>query len=133
TAFMLDDAGARLVLTHEELADRLPDEVTLVRLDADAEAIAACPSEATASADVDDLCYVIYTSGSTGRPKGVAMTHRPLLNLLAWQMGRQIADGPTLQFSSLTFDISFQEMFSSWLCGQKVVLLSQEQRRDPEQ
>ncbi|MEW2380457.1 amino acid adenylation domain-containing protein, partial [Micromonospora sp. NPDC047812] len=84
-------------------------------------------------ASLDNLAYVIYTSGSTGRPKGVAMSHRPLANLIDWQLRRSQVVGPVLQFSSIFFDISFQEMFTAWLGGSYVVLVTDEQRRDPEQ
>ncbi|WP_157528323.1 non-ribosomal peptide synthetase, partial [Micromonospora rosaria] len=80
-----------------------------------------------------NLAYVIYTSGSTGQPKGVAMPHGPLVNLLDWQLERSPVTGPVLQFSSIFFDISFQEMFTAWLSGSSLVLVSDEQRRDPEQ
>jgi non-ribosomal peptide synthetase component F len=46
-------------------------------------------------------------------PKGVAMPHRPLVNLVAWQL-RHSALGVgerTLQFASLSFDVSCQELF----------------------
>ena len=72
----------------------------------------------------DNLAYVIYTSGSTGRPKGVAMPHRPLVNLLAWQegSGRAHAGAVTLQFASISFDVSFQEIFATWCAGGTLVL-----------
>ncbi|MER7418293.1 amino acid adenylation domain-containing protein [Micromonospora peucetia] len=135
TAFMLTDAGVSVVLSLTALAADLPlPDLDVVCVDAEQATIAGCAAtDPTRTAGPDDLLYVIYTSGSTGRPKGVVMTHRPLLNLLDWQLRRAEPAGPTLQFSALHFDISFQEMFSSWLCGGQVVLLDREQRRDPEQ
>ncbi|MFB7664837.1 amino acid adenylation domain-containing protein [Kitasatospora sp. NPDC056138] len=129
-AFMLDDTRARLVLAAPELADRLPPGVTALPLPVPHDRPHPDPRRGTTP---DNLIYVIYTSGSTGRPKGVAMTHRPLVNLLRWQLDRCEAAGPTLQFSAINFDISFQEMFSSWLAGGSVVLVTEEQRRDPGQ
>src|SRR5204862_6395999 len=81
-----------------------------------------------------DLGYVIYTSGSTGRPKGVAMGHRPLANLLAWQLENFSVPvaARTLQFASLSFDVAFQEIFSTWCCGGTLVLIDEAVRRDPE-
>lgn len=80
-----------------------------------------------------DLAYVVYTSGSTGTPKGVAMTRGALLNLLQWQLGRSGFDTPlrTLQFTSLSFDVSFQEIFSTLATGGTLVLVSDTDRRDP--
>lgn len=67
----------------------------------------------------DDLAYVLYTSGSTGRPKGVMMPHEALVNLMKWEIERY-GLGPhdrQLQFASLSFDVSFQELFSALLSG----------------
>src|SRR5262249_57867693 len=77
--------------------------------------------------------YVLYTSGSTGTPKGVAMTHGALANLVVWQTTRSTpAPARTLQFASLGFDVSFQEIFSTWCSGGALVLVTEEQRKDPE-
>src|SRR4029079_18935123 len=71
---------------------------------------------------------------STGRPKGVAMSHGALRNLIGWQLGAQSVPGPlrTLEFASLSFDVSFQELFSTWAAGGTLLLVSQEVRRDAE-
>ncbi|MBF7140965.1 MULTISPECIES: hybrid non-ribosomal peptide synthetase/type I polyketide synthase [Pseudomonas] len=62
--------------------------------------------------------YTLFTSGSTGTPKGVQVAHYTLCNLLHWQQGEGGlgAAAATLQFSMLSFDVSFQEVFST-LCG----------------
>ncbi len=131
-AYMLEDSACRVLLTQERLVPRLPPhgaEVVLLdgeRDDAgDAVALSHPPSP-------ENLAYVIYTSGSTGRPKGVAMTQRPLLNLVAWQLrewsGRPAAR--TLQFASISFDVSFQEMFSTWASGGTLVVIPEETRGD---
>jgi len=80
----------------------------------------------------ENLCYLIYTSGSTGRPKGVAMTHAAITAMLQWQQRTSSAKaGRTLQFTSLSFDVSFQEIFSTWWAGGTLVLVSEDVRRDP--
>src|SRR6202048_1069067 len=89
-AFMLGDAQARVLVTQEALLDRLAlanasSRAAVVRLDADAAAIAAQPTRAPLLAlDPHHPAYVIYTSGSTGMPKGVVMAHGPLANLISW-------------------------------------------------
>jgi amino acid adenylation domain-containing protein len=57
--------------------------------------------------------YTLFTSGSTGVPKGVRVPDRTLANLLQWQDAPPAA---TQQFSMLSFDVSFQEIFTT-LCG----------------
>ena len=100
-AFMLADAGARVLITQDGLVERLPAPAAtlvpaLVRLDADAAAIAAMPAVAPAVAlDPQHPAYVIYTSGSTGTPKGVVVAHGAIANLLLaarrCDSGRQIS------------------------------------------
>ncbi|HYK42874.1 MAG TPA: amino acid adenylation domain-containing protein, partial [Thermoanaerobaculia bacterium] len=135
-AFMLEDSNAPIVLTDRATAANLP-VVPARTLALDSapvlESMAAedrGPLEG--GADREDLAYVLYTSGSTGRPKGVAMPHRALLNLIEWQIHEaRNAAAKTLQFASLNFDVSFQEMFSTWCAGGILQLVSEELRRNP--
>ncbi|MEU6539777.1 amino acid adenylation domain-containing protein [Streptomyces sp. NPDC047000] len=79
-----------------------------------------------------DTAYVLFTSGSTGTPKGVAMPHRTLAALVAWQAGAAgaVADGVTLQYAPLSFDISFQEIFATLCTGGTLCLAADAERRD---
>ena len=81
---------------------------------------------------IDNLIYIIHTSGSTGKPKGVAQVHRPLSDLTVWQTERSQlrSHAKTLQYASLNFDISFQEMFSTWNSEGTIVLIPEELRKD---
>jgi amino acid adenylation domain-containing protein len=133
-AFMLEDAAARVVLSQKHLVQLLP-ELTLpvIRLDADQESIAGESALNPHSRTTPlNLAYITYTSGSTGKPKGVAMHHRPLVNLITFQMESSGATSQprTLQFASLSFDVSFQEIFSTWSVGATLVLIKEEARRD---
>ncbi|GAA3620795.1 hypothetical protein GCM10022223_42090 [Kineosporia mesophila] len=68
--------------------------------------------------------YVIFTSGSTGRPKGVLVGRRSLRDF-ANAFGTRFAFGPrerVLQFASLSFDVSVEEIFPSLTRGATVVL-----------
>ena len=81
----------------------------------------------------DNLAYVLYTSGSTGRPKGVAMPHGALLSLIRWHCDELTTarNARVLQFAPLSFDVSFQEIFSTWYSGGTVILISEQERGDP--
>ena len=61
------------------------------------------------------------------------MPHRPLCNLIRWQMARSRATAGTrtLQFTPISFDVSFQEIFSTLCTGGTLVLVTDDERRDP--
>ncbi|QNP64239.1 amino acid adenylation domain-containing protein [Streptomyces genisteinicus] len=136
-AAMVRDSGARIVLADKASADRLPatDGACVTLLD-DLLSVASSladdePAAPAPAVGPDALAYVIYTSGSTGVPKGVAMPHGPLANLVDWQC-RVSPSGPgdrTLQFSALSFDVSFQELFSTWASGGTLVVADDGTRR----
>jgi amino acid adenylation domain-containing protein len=135
-ALMLRDARASILVTGGEVADPGAGTVRTVRLDRDrAHVESECASTPDVKVDPANLAYVIYTSGSTGVPKGVAMPHGAFASLLAWQLRNWAAPGPrrTLQFTSLSFDVSFQEIFSTLGSGGALVLIDDETRRDPVQ
>lgn len=131
-AFMLQDSGAAAVLSQGPLASSLPQTAArTVCVDAEWESIEResggnLPSQAGPEAG----CYIIYTSGSTGTPKGVVMPHRALVNLVEWHRAAGSSSGCVLQFASLTFDVSFQEMFSTFALGGTLVLLPEPARVD---
>ncbi|MFE7811673.1 amino acid adenylation domain-containing protein [Streptomyces sp. NPDC057433] len=76
--------------------------------------------------------YTLFTSGSTGVPKGVRVYDRTLCNLLQWQQGPGGLGGPavTQQFSMLSFDVSFQEIFSTLCTGGCLHLVRSGWRQD---
>ncbi|WP_285601918.1 AMP-binding protein, partial [Kineosporia sp. NBRC 101731] len=72
-----------------------------------------------------DTAYVIFTSGTTGRPKGVAVSHRAIVNLIAWRQGvfpLGVGDR-LLQKSSAGFDVSVPEFFWPLTVGATVRLI----------
>jgi non-ribosomal peptide synthetase component F/acyl carrier protein len=81
------------------------------------------------AAGPEDLLYLISTSGSTGTPKSVMMKHRSLVNLVHFQQHHTAIDFESvMQFASIAFDVSFQEIFSTLLSGGTIHLLSDEVR-----
>ncbi|RKH72154.1 non-ribosomal peptide synthetase [Corallococcus interemptor] len=135
-AAMLQASGATVLLTTRELRGVLETGATQVlELDARADALAReSGARPELQGNAQALTYVIFTSGSTGTPKGIAMHREALVNLLHWQLGDSVAPGArTLQFSALSFDVSFQELFATWAAGGELVLLTEELRRDPSQ
>ena len=113
-AFMLDDAGAPVLLTHSALLDRLPKHhARIVCLDADWPAIAAQPTSAPALAlDSQNTVYVTYTSGSTGTPKGVVIAHHNVVRLVKSANYVELTpDDVFLQLAPLSFDASTFEIW----------------------
>ncbi|HET7012556.1 MAG TPA: amino acid adenylation domain-containing protein [Streptosporangiaceae bacterium] len=132
-AFMIADANAKVVVTDEPSTASLPTTLAAV-INLDTESIDRTEDRpAHSGATPANVAYVIYTSGSTGQPKGVVVEHRQALSFLTsvidlYQIGPQDA---VLQFSSLSFDASVQEMFMPLLAGGRVVLAPPDSLHSP--
>ncbi|MFB2983428.1 amino acid adenylation domain-containing protein [Microseira sp. BLCC-F43] len=129
-AFMLEDARIGILLTQQHLIEKLPQSrVKIACLDTDWEEISQHSQENPhTNVTAENLAYVIYTSGSTGTPKGVEITHQDLTNhSIAVAKAYQLQSSDRiLQFGSISFDVSAEEIFPSWLSGATVVIRPEE-------
>ena len=122
-AFMLEDAGAEVVLTQEGVLDRLPQtEARIVCLDRDRAHWAEQNAQPLRlPTHPDQLAYVIYTSGSTGRPKGVSVPHRAIVRLV--RQTDYVSFSPNevfLQMAPIAFDASTFEIWGPLLNGARI-------------
>ena len=139
-AYMLSHSQARVLVTTQVLQHTVPELAEAAKACEVVDLDGAWPLIARERAenperqvDANNLAYVIYTSGSTGEPKGAAMAHSALCNLIHWHLNNRLADRGTrmLQFSPISFDVSFHEIFSTWCSGGTLVLVSEHVRRSP--
>ncbi len=90
-----DVAGPKLVLTHQELSDRLPSDRTVVIEQADApDRVLADvrlgndePLPRPVPADPNRDVAIVLTSGTTGRPKGAVFKQRHLAAVTRYDLG----------------------------------------------
>jgi amino acid adenylation domain-containing protein len=123
-AYILRDSGARVVLTAKRLAGALHADGAVIVLADGGEAERQSVARPFRRADSSGLAYIIYTSGSTGAPKGVAITHQSAASYCghaAAGYGISTADR-VLQFSSLSFDASVEEIHCCLAGGATLVL-----------
>jgi amino acid adenylation domain-containing protein len=134
SAFMLDDAGARVLLTDTRPPASLTDTVeTVISLDGTRRPQNPPRPAPSRPASPADLAYIIYTSGSTGRPKGVLVEHRNVMNLMATLFPRfGVTDTDTvLSVASYTFDMAVGDIFCTLGTGARLVLATAEQATNP--
>ncbi|MFJ6944793.1 amino acid adenylation domain-containing protein [Streptomyces wuyuanensis] len=137
-AHMLADSGSTTVVAVARTAAALPERAgtAVLLLDSPDGAVDDGSTAVRGSgrpARPDDPAYLIYTSGSTGLPKGVVVTHRAIVNRLAWMQGAYglRADDRVLQKTPSSFDVSVWEFFWPLLEGAAVVLARPDGHRDP--
>ncbi len=126
---MLDDSGARVLVTLSEMAVGVTaSDLRIICLDDDADRLADHPVEAPESgATPDNLAYIVYTSGSTGKPKGVMVGHRHVVQLVVETDYVQFGPGDRIaQASNASFDALAFEMWGAFLNGATLVGIGRE-------
>jgi len=122
--FIMGDTAMPIIVTVNALSNRIYTGRTAVCIDL----IKDSTSRPTACVGNTNLAYIFYTSGSTGKPKGVMVEHRNVVNhcLASIQTYGIGAKDRVLQFFSMNFDGSVEELFPAWTAGCTVVLRSDE-------
>ncbi len=122
---VLEDSGARVLVTNRALEETFKHPATIVHLEGDASLIAKESGGNPTSAVVgSDRAYIVHTSGSTGRPKGVAVTHMAATThflKMRETFGLKTNDR-VLLFAASGFDVSFEQVFTTLFARATVVV-----------
>jgi aspartate racemase len=126
-AFMLKDAQVPVLLTQERMVAGLAEhDAKVICLDSGWEIIARESGENPGSSTLpENLTYVIYTSGSTGQPKGVLVSHGSIADHCRNVQRYYELDSHdvVLQFASLSFDVSLEEILPTLIVGARLVVM----------
>jgi amino acid adenylation domain-containing protein len=132
--YIVEDARLATILTQKRVMQALPlNTDKMVCLDS----LSICTSiakqitqdipAAARKLSPSNLAYVIYTSGSTGNPKGTMIEHGSVVNLatsIAARYELRHEDG-FLQFATVNFDMSVEDIFSALISGCRLILRSE--------
>ena len=125
-SYILKDSRIAVLLTQQALVERFaPLGVQCIALDDAAHPFHDQPSEnPNVPIDPEQLVYLIYTSGTTGKPKAVMVKHGSLLNHAVTMRDEYDLqpDDRMLQYISISFDASAEEIYPTLISGAALVL-----------
>jgi len=126
-AFMLEDARAMALVTHQGLIQLLPAvHIPVISLDADPHVneSTATPAHETTG---EHVAYLMYTSGSTGQPKAVAVPHRGITRLVLNTDYVTITPSDVMaHVSNASFDAATFEIWGALLNGARLAIIPRE-------
>ncbi|HEV7919902.1 MAG TPA: amino acid adenylation domain-containing protein [Thermoanaerobaculia bacterium] len=119
--FMLEDSGAKVLVTTTAMRERLPlSGQETILADLPEELLGDyLKSDPVVDVQPTNLAYVVYTSGSTGTPKGVLVEHRGFVNLITADIAELELDVQerVLHCMSLSFDAGIEHLFNALCSG----------------
>ncbi len=127
--FILEDSAAKLLISHSNVKDHLPEGrfETILLDEAETDIKQQSVENPEPISGPDNRAYVIYTSGTTGKPKGVLVPHSNVIRLFTatdpW-FGFNDQDVWTL-FHSFAFDFTVWELWGALFYGGRLVIVPQ--------
>ena len=130
--FMMQDAGAKLLIADEQLrpiVDEYQGEVMLTKV---IPQLADNPTPITQLPTPSNLFILLYTSGSTGVPKGCQLTHANLVAFCNWyqRFYSLKPEHKVAAYASYGFDACMMDMYPALTCGASVHIIPEEIRLD---
>ncbi|PUA16860.1 Pls/PosA family non-ribosomal peptide synthetase [Glaciimonas sp. PCH181] len=133
-AVCLEDAQAPGIVTCASFSARLENFGHNIWTAENLLAESSAPMQKRAGVIGTHPAYVIYTSGSTGKPKGIEITQASICHFLRSEnavLGVRGTDR-VYQGFSVAFDMSFEEIWISYLVGATLWIAPKELASDPE-
>ncbi|NOU71105.1 amino acid adenylation domain-containing protein [Paenibacillus sp. LMG 31458] len=129
--YMLHNSGASILLTQSHLYEKVAFGGEILDISSDY-VYDSEGSNLELSCSADNLFYIIYTSGTTGKPKGVMLEHRNMVNLLhhVFRHDKVNYGSTVLQYTTMSFDVCYQEIFSTLCSGGKLYLIDGDTKRE---
>ena len=133
--YILADAEPDFITTTEKWYPTIPKNSAVpVLLDKDQKILTQMPeADPKSTVGQENAAYIIYTSGSTGLPKGVVIDHASLTSFTktAAELYEIQPDDRILQFASISFDASVEEIFPALYAGASLVIKPREMVQTP--
>jgi amino acid adenylation domain-containing protein/thioester reductase-like protein len=130
--YILQDSGAKIVLTLEEFERKIKDKCTTLNIDLKNDIYKSKAIKNPKNKLMPkDLIYIMYTSGSTGKPKGVMVEHRNVVrlvrntNYIDFSKCERI-----LQTGSIVFDACTFEIWGALLNGLSLYIIKKKELLD---
>ena len=131
--FMMEDAGANILLTDNRVAASRPvGPINVISMEpGSTPELREDPPDGDVSAS--DVMYIVYTSGSTGNPKAVPINHRSVVNLLTFA-ARKFTMGPgdaVGAVATFAFDMSVLDFWLPLVTGARLCVVPRADVIDP--
>ena len=128
--FMMQDAGAKLLITDEELRPIVDEYQGEVLFTKDLEELPKAVAPVPATIRPQDLFILLYTSGTTGKPKGCQIEHRNIVAFCQWyRRYYDLRPGDKVSaYASYGFDACMMDMYPAITSGAACYIIGEDIR-----
>lgn len=134
-SYMIDNSKLKYIITVKPFDKKLSLNTNIINIDKNSINSYSTKFNKKLNYNIENNLYIVFTSGSTGKPKGIALKHKNMINLIFYElytsnMFNNIKNLRILQFATMSFDVSYQEIFTALLGAGTLVLINDADRKN---